>query len=457
MSSRNPLDAARRAAYRALRAVTADGAYANLALADALSRDGLTGRDAAFATELVSGACRWQGTWDRLIEVAGNRAISTLQPAVVDVLRLGAHQLFAMRVPSHAAVALSVELGRAVIGERVTGVVNAIMRRLAARDLDDWLDRVTTGLDARDALAVRTAHPRWIVDAIADVLPDDELIEVLTADNAPAAPTLAVRPGLLTRDALLAEDGGESTRFSPWGVRRPGDPGDVAAIRDGRAGVQDEGSQLVCLAAVRALDAVAGGTWLDLCAGPGGKAALLRGLAGERGTHLVAAEVQPHRVQLVRQALRAYPEDGHEVVCADGRDGPWRPGAFDLVVADVPCSGLGALRRRPEARWRRTPQDVADLVPLQRDLLAAALAAARPGGLVAYITCSPHAAETTGVVLPVARDAGAAILDAPSFLPEVPDAAARSDPRFVQLWPHRHGTDAMFLALLRPVSALCVH
>jgi len=429
--------------------MSADGAYANLALAQAVAREGLTGRDAAFATELVSGACRWQGTWDRVIEAAGGRALSTLQPAVVDVLRLGVHQLLAMRVAPHAAVALSVEAARVLVGERTTGVVNAIMRRVATDDRDGWLDRLTAGMDATDALAIRTAHPRWIMDAFASVLPADELPAALAADNAPASPTLAVRPGLMTRDALLAASSGEPTPYSPWGVRRTGDPGELVAVRDGLAGVQDEGSQLVCLAASRAVEGGSAGPWLDLCAGPGGKAALLRGLAADHGASLVAGEVQPHRAHLVAQALRAYPVAGHAVVCADGCAAPWRPATFGLVAADVPCAGLGALRRRPESRWRRQPSDLADLVPLQTRLLTSALDATKPGGLVAYITCSPHPGETAGVVLPAADERGAEILDAPSFLPEVPDATAATDSRFVQLWPHRHGTDAMFLALLR--------
>jgi len=323
---------------------------------------------------------------------------------------------------------------------------------VATDDRDGWLDRLTAGMDATDALAIRTAHPRWIVDAFASVLPADELPATLAADNAPASPTLAVRPGLMTRDALLAAGGGELTPYSPWGVRRTGDPGDLAAVRDGLAGVQDEGSQLVCLALSRAADALGGGgagPWLDLCAGPGGKAALLRGLTADRGAYLVANEVQPHRARLVAQALRAYPSGGHVVVCADGRAGPWRAGTFDLVIADVPCTGLGALRRRPESRWRRQPSDLADLLPLQARLLAGALDATKPGGLVAYITCSPHPDETAGVVLPAVEERGAEILNAPSLLPAVPDAAAATDARFVQLWPHRHGTDAMFLALLR--------
>ena len=442
---------------------------------------GLTSRDAAFATELVSGVARSLGTLDAIVASAAGRPLNTLQPAVIDALRLGAYQALRMRVPSPAAVGTTVDLAASQIGERVAGVVNAVMRRVVARQWDDWLNHLSTGLDDLDALALRTAHPRWIVDAFADLLPNDELAAVLEADNTPPQPTLAVRPELLQRDELVDATGGAPTRYSPWGVVVAGDPGNVHAIADGRAGVQDEGSQLVVLAAWRAAQSVpTSGPWLDLCAGPGGKTALLRGLAqggvppvGKAGLHvggvrphraiwtpqvdatgcdgvfLVAADAQPHRAKLVAQALRGFDGAGHQVIVADGTRPAWCGGELGFVLADVPCSGLGALRRRPEARWRRQPADLDALTSLQAGLLDSALTSVSPGGLVAYVTCSPHRQETADIVLSSAARHNAAILDAPSWLPEVPQCTAATDARFVQLWPHRHGTDAMFLALLR--------
>jgi 16S rRNA (cytosine967-C5)-methyltransferase len=195
-------------------------------------------------------------------------------------------------------------------------------------------------------------------------------------------------------------------------------------VRDGSAAVQDEGSQVAALALA---DALGPGRHdvLDLCAGPGGKSALLAGVLDGR---LVANELHPHRARLVRDNLAAARPPAAVTVTCDGRRGPWRPGTFDGVLLDAPCTGLGALRRRPEARWRRSPEDVAPLAALQRELLAAALAAARPGGVVAYVVCSPHPAETHAVL------AGCG-------------AEPVREPR--QLWPHRDGTDAMFLAVLR--------
>ena len=437
---RRSVDGPRLAAFDALGWINDDGAYANLATADVTR--GMAPRDAGFVTELVHGTSRWQGSYNRIIVAAAGRPLNSLQPAVVDVLRLACHQLFAMRVPQHAAVASSVDLAGVAIGERVTGVVNAIVRKLAAKSLDEWLDEVTAKMSPRAALAARHAHPRWVADAFAEALASDEaeLAELLAADNVPPVPMLVVRPGLAEVTELV-EAGAEPARWSPWGAQRAGAPNEVAAVRQGRAGVQDEGSQLVILAASRAEPAA--GPWLDLCAGPGGKSALLRGIAPDL---LLAAEAQPHRAELVAKALRRYPRAGHQVVVADGTQPAWAPGSFGMVVADAPCTGLGSLRRRPESRWRREPGLVGELGQLQRELLATAIASTMPGGVIAYITCSPHRRETIDIV---ASATGVEVLDAPALLPEVPDAASRLDERFIQLWPHRHGTDAMFCALLR--------
>lgn len=437
MSRTRRSDPARRAAYRVLRAVTASGAYANIELAR--QRGGLSPADAAFATELVSGTCRGLGGYDRVIVAASGRELRTLQPAAVDVLRLGTHQLLGMRVPAHAAISTSVDLAALEIGERVVGLVNAVLRRVAERDWDAWVDLLASGEDELGRLALARQHPRWIAEAFARVLPAEELEPALAADNEPPRPTLVVRPGL----AEVAELGGEPARYSPFGAYADGDPSALPAVAEGRAGVQDEGSQLVALALSR-VDAPAGG-WLDLCAGPGGKSALLAGLAGRVGDRMVASELHPHRAGLVAENLRAYPAEGRPlVVAADGARGPWRAGTFVRVMADVPCTGLGALRRRPESRWRHQASDVPELAALQRRLLAAAIDATAPGGVVAYVTCSPHPDETRAVV---SDAAGVDVLTAADFLPEVPDAALDGD--FVQLWPHRHRTDAMFLALLR--------
>ena len=367
-----------------------------------------------------------------------------MQPAVVDLLRLLAHQALSMTVPARAAVATTVELARDTVGQRVTGLVNAVGRRIAAHDLQEWVELLSAGLDETDRLAVTTHHPRWIVEALERVLPENEVAQALEVDNLAPRPTLVVRPGLAEVEELAPA---VPTVYSPFGAVLAGAPGDLAAVREGRAGVQDEGSQLVCLALTRV--EAPNGPWLDLCAGPGGKSALLAGLARQRGEHLVANEVAAHRAKLVEQTLAVYPPGTASVICSDGRDPePVRRHApFARIMVDAPCSGLGALRRRPEARWRRTPADLAELVSLQRALLETATGLLVPGGVVAYVTCSPHADETAAIVEAVlAGNPDLEPLEAPATLPEVPGAARGG---YVQLWPHRHGTDAMFLALLR--------
>jgi 16S rRNA (cytosine967-C5)-methyltransferase len=443
-------DRVRRAAFDALRAVNSEGAYANLVLPALLRERGLSGRDAAFATELLAGTCRWQGSYDVIIAAAAGRSLSEWQPAVVDLLRLGVHQILSMRVPVRAAVATTVDLAAETVGERVTGLTNAVLRRVSERSLDGWFDELSAGLDDFDQLGLRTAHPRWIVEAYADLLPEAELEEALAANNVSPDTSLAVRPGLADVSNLVSA-GAQPSRYSPFGARWRGDPAELALVRDGRAGVQDEGSQLVTWALAKA--SAPPGWWLDLCAGPGGKSALLTGLARPDGSRVLASDIVPHRARLVAAAVREYAERGlgPTVVVADSLQPAWRTGSFTRVLADVPCSGLGALRRRPESRWRRGPTDVEQLHGLQLGLLASAIDSAAQGGVVGYVTCSPHRRETTDVLdetLAVRTDVE--VISAAGLLPEVPDADLGP---YLQLWPHRHGTDAMFAAYLRKTRA----
>ncbi len=461
------VDPARRVAYDVLIAVDSRDAYANLLLGSALRGTALSGQDAAFATELVYGTLRNRGTYDAIIGLCADRGIDQIDPAVLEALRIGAHQLLAMHVKPHAAVATTVDLAVSVAGRRPSGFVNAVLRRIAPRDRESWIKIAAPDRTADPAghLSVRYSHPRWIVAAFAEALGEDlggdlaQTEAALAADSARPGVQLAAVPGLASI-AELVEAGATAARWSPVGayVRR-GDPGAIAAIAERRAGVQDEGSQLAALA-VASVPAGEAGTpgerWLDLCAGPGGKARLLAGLAAQRGAVLLAADVHEHRAELAAGALSRL--GSARAVTADGRTPPWRPGSFDRVLADVPCSGLGSLRRRPEARWRRSAADLGALGQLQRELLDAAIDAVRPGGIVGYVTCSPHLAETRDVLADVlAVRPQLAVLDAPEALSGLPglrsDLAGLACPppheRYAQFWPHRHGTDAIFVALLR--------
>ncbi len=463
-SARPPAgDPPREAALDTLRAVREDAAYANLVLPKLLRERRITGRDAALATDLAYGACRARGLLDAVLAACCDRPLDKLDGVVLDALRLGVQQLLRTRIPPHAAVAASVDLVRSRAGSKPTGFVNAVLRRVAERDEAAWVTELApdAGSDPVGHLAFRHAHPRWIAEVFAAALGDgldglDELASALAADDARPAVHLAARPGEISAGELAAVTGGEPASYSPYGVLLVdgGDPGDLEAVRAGLAVVQDEGSQLVALAASRAPVGGTGGPdarWLDLCAGPGGKAVMLGALAGLGGATLDAVDRAPHRSALVEKATAGLGDSSVRVHTGDARTLELPESAYDRVLVDAPCTGLGALRRRPEARWRRQPEDVAELAALQRELLMAALERTRPGGVVTYAVCSPHPAETVDVVAAVVEATGAEVLDTAALLPEVPDARVTSVPGGpgVQLWPHRHGTDAMYCAALR--------
>ncbi|WP_410873393.1 RsmB/NOP family class I SAM-dependent RNA methyltransferase [Nocardia sp. A7] len=439
------MDPAREVALDVLRAVRERDAYANLALPKLLRERKISGRDAAFATELTYGASRSQGQLDAVISACAGRPVDEIDGPILDILRLGVYQLLRTRTSAHAAVDTSVDLASAEFGQGRAGFVNAVLRRAGEKTHEQWIAELAP-TDPVGKLAFEHAHPKWIAQSFADALGAEagELDALLRADDERPVVHLVARPGEITSEELALVTGGEEGRWSPYAVYLDGgDPGRLEPVRDGIAAVQDEGSQLVALALTRApLEGEDTGRWLDLCAGPGGKAALLGALAAIDLFTVDAVEPAEHRAELVRKSTRNLPVTVH---VADGRDSGLTPG-YDRVLVDAPCTGLGALRRRPEARWRRTPADVAELVTLQRELLTAAWDLVRPGGVVVYSTCSPHLAETVSVVADFVRRTGAEELDSRELLPGVTDLG---DGPSAQLWPHRHGTDAMFLATLR--------
>ncbi|WP_144801698.1 RsmB/NOP family class I SAM-dependent RNA methyltransferase [Kocuria rhizophila] len=461
-------DPARLAAFRALRAVNSEDAYGNLVLPGLVRELRLDKRDAAFATELAYGTMRWSGTWDAVLAGCVDRPLDQLDPAVLDALRLGAHQLLAMRVPDHAALDATVGLVRGEIGQGPAGLVNAVLRKVARRTQEQWLEALESEQpDEWRRMSIRYAHPVWEIRALRRALrangrDPEEITDLLAADNEAPRVHLVALPGLGSLDAAL-EAGADAGDLVPGSaVSGGGDIHRVPGAREGVVRVQDAGSQLVARVLARAEVTGDTGHWADLCAGPGGKAALLAALAHEQGASLLANEVSEHRGELVRQALQPVPREAWEVRTGDAREIPQeRAGVFDRVLVDVPCTGLGALRRRPEARWRRTPSDVANLAGIQRELLDAAVAATRPGGVVLYATCSPHTAETHDLLQDLLeRRTDVQVLDTAALAVEAALPGALEDARSVrhelpgggtsvQLWPHVHGTDAMYMVALR--------
>jgi len=442
---------ARRIALDVILAVRDSDAYANLLLPVRLERAKLNTADAGLATELTYGTLRRQGYYDAVIAIAAGRPVEKIDPAILDVLRLACHQLLSMRVAQHAAVDESVQLAKTVGSNSAVGFVNGVLRTITRTPADEWHTRVLTGISGDDALAVDSSHPLWIVRAFKQALAAEgreaELGELLDADNVAPRVSITALPGYSTVDEIDAY----ASPFSPIAATLDGgDPLQLPAVREGRARVQDEGSQLAALALSRARPIQPKEQWLDMCAGPGGKAALLTAEALQGGAIMTANELVPARAQLVRNALAVF-ENPPEVWEEDGTTiGDRYPNAFDRILLDAPCTGLGALRRRPEARWRKVPRDVAQLSGLQAALLTSALKALKPGGILAYVTCSPHLAETKVIVEgalrkwpTVTRLDTKAVLDSVTANPlDLPDSES------VQLWPHRHGTDAMFIQLL---------
>jgi 16S rRNA (cytosine967-C5)-methyltransferase len=447
---------ARRIALDVIMAVRESDSYANLLLPVRLGRARLSAEDAGLATELTYGTLRMQGYYDRVIALAAVREPDKIDPAVLDVLRLACHQLLSMRVAQHAAVDESVELAKTVGSRSAVGFVNGVLRTISRTDQAVWRERVLAQAQSgEERLALEYSHPLWVVRAFRQVLTaegrEGELEALLAADNVAPRVSIAALPGLAAPGELDAYP----EPYSPVGVVLDGgDPLNLEAVRSGRARVQDEGSQLAALALSRVRPIAAGERWLDVCAGPGGKAALLAAEAAIGGATLIANELIPARAELVRNALAVF-VPAPEVWEFDATEiGERFPGFFDRILLDAPCTGLGALRRRPEARWRKQPSDVAGLGTLQARLLAAALAALKPGGVLAYVTCSPHAAETKSIVASVLRKTdGVERIDTPAVLESIalspldlPDAS------HAQLWPHRHGTDAMFIQLLEKTA-----
>lgn len=468
--SHGSVSAARMVAYDVLRDVDEREAYANLALPSRIREAKLDSRDAGLATELVAGTLRGRGRYDRIIELASGRDISAVDERTRNVLRLGVHQLLSMRTAAHAAVNESVELQRRVANVSGAGFVNGVLREVGRADAAEWDRRITDSARNRDeAQALRTAHPTWIVRAFRDGLRAegrlDELEDLLRADNVAPQVSLVLLPDsgidVDTAEAIGAEQGLTVGGPSPMGLQlEAGDPAkliSLLAVPEGTLRVQDQGSQVAALVLSRARPIVAGERWLDLCAGPGGKTAVLGAEARLGGATLRANEVAPHRAELVRRASTAV-SDVTAVVTHDGRSPDAygdQPGAapelFERILVDAPCSGLGALRRRPEARWRKQPSDLPELTTLQGELLDAAVAHLAPGGVLAYVTCSPHLAETRVVVnSALKRHPEICELNATEVVQSVVRAPLdlAGDSLSVQLWPHRHGTDAMFIALL---------
>jgi len=433
-------DAARLLAFDLLTEVNRNEGYSNLLLPQALNASKLEDRDRSLVTELLYGTIRMQGKHDWVLSQISDRPWSEVDPGIIDICRLGVHQIHEMRIPDHAAVAATVEVARKRIGESKASFVNALLRSVTRKSIEDWFSPLASINAPVERFSIQYSHPEWIVSAYFDLLKDWEEVEAaLKINNEAATPTLVSWPGFSTQQDLI-DIGGEPTDFSPYGVHWKGNPGSLDLIKARKIGVQDEGSQLVAEVFAKAAD---GASWLDLCAGPGGKAALLSSIARQRDIRFTANEISAARAVLVSQVVH-----GDRVLVSDGRTVGASSEKFDAILIDAPCTGLGALRRRPEVRWRRTLQDLRALTQLQRELVDAAIQALKPGGVLGYATCSPHLAETSIQIADIKKKhLEVQQIDVDQFLPPTLHGATRDGA--MSLWTHKHGTDAMYLALFR--------
>ena len=433
-------DASRLLAFDLLTEVNRYEGYSNLLLPQALNASKLEERDRSLVTELLYGTIRMQGKHDWVLAQISDRPWSEVDPGIVDICRLGVHQIHEMRIPDHAAVAATVEVARKRIGESKASFVNALLRSVTRKSMEDWFSPLESITDPVERLAIQYSHPEWIVSAYYDLLKSWEEVEAaLKINNEAATPTLVSWPGNSTQRDLI-DVGGEPTQFSPYGAHWKGNPGALDLIKSRKIGVQDEGSQLVAEVFAKAAQ---GTSWLDMCAGPGGKAALLSSIARTRGITFTANEISAARAELVSQVVH-----GDRVLVSDGRAIGLLTEKFDAILIDAPCTGLGALRRRPEVRWRRTLQDLRALTQLQRELVESAIQALEPGGVLGYATCSPHLAETSIQIADIKKHhPDLQLIPIDEYLPANLDGATRDGA--MSLWTHKHGTDAMYLALFR--------
>ena len=440
-------------AFELLRRVAEDDSYANLLLPKLLSDAKVDSRDAGFIQELAFGTLRNKLLYEKIIELASAREIRTIDSHALIVLLLGSHQILGMRVPAHAAINESVNLAKQKASQSAAGFVNAVLRRISERSREQWIDKVLESADSVDErLSLTYSHPLWIVKSLRAALESrglgDSLEELLVADNTAAKVSVAALPGFA--DVSELSDFGTLGNASPIGLELSVPPSRVPQVQNGQVRVQDQGSQLAVLALLAAEVEVEDSRWLDLCAGPGGKAALMLAVAKQRNVSFEANEVSTHRAKLVQQALD--PISKLKVSIGDGRKLAEGGARFTRLLLDAPCTGLGALRRRPESRWRKKSTDIPELAKLQKDLFKASWDSLLPGGVLGYVTCSPHLSETTALVSWAESQyrGDLELLPANAILNETnPNLGLDVTFRTAQLWPHIHGTDAMFIALFR--------
>lgn len=441
------MDKARETALKALHEVNEKGAYANVALARSLRVAKLSEVDRRFATELVYGAAKAGGTLDWILRRYLNRPLSKIPPMVRDILRLGIYQLFFLaRVPASAACNTAVEMTKRCSHAGTVKFVNAVLRT-AAREPEKAAFPTGKAHEAEN-LALSLQHPEWLVRRWIRQFGYEEARALCEFDNAQATLSLRTNTLKITRDKLLerlSKEGveAEPSAWTPEGILclRHGSLDALESLQKGLFQVQDESSMLVA----HVLAPKPGEFVLDVCSAPGGKTTHIAAAMGDCG-RIVALDVHEHKMRRIAENCERLGIKSVEPLLLDAREAGRRfPRQADRVLVDAPCSGLGVLRRKPDARWRKSPDDLAALARLQREILSSAAEAVKSGGVLVYSTCTIEREENEAVVEDfLARHEEFSLENAGELLP-----LKKRPERMLQLYPQRDGTDGFFIARMR--------
>ena len=444
---------ARDTAYGVLLRVEKTRSYANLLLAQVLKQSPLDQRDKGLATELVYGTLRAQGTIDWALQERSKTKLQKLDAPVRIILRLGAYQLLFTRVPTAIACFETVELAKRYCHVGSVRYVNAVLRRLA-KDKDQ-LRYPDPQTEPVNYIAVKHSHPRWLVERWLKRFGFKDTEALCTANN--LAPPLCLRTNntLTSKEQLmddLSKGGYEaiSGRFMPEAIYLTGggEVRQVPGFINGLFSVQDESSMFVA----RALTPCPNEHILDVCAGPGGKTTHLAEIMAGQG-QITAVDVHRHKLDLIEKSAERLKLKGIRFWEGDARHLPTEYAqSFQRVLVDAPCSGTGVLRRRADLRWHKTPTELAQLPKLQLDILIGAASAVRSDGILVYSTCSLEPEENGKVIDAFLASRNDFILDdlTDVLKPYIKEPTLKQG--WLQLYPHKHGTDGFFLARLKKVS-----
>lgn len=415
--------------------------YANIAVPRFLRSLKMSDGDNSRVTDLVMGTYRWKLFLDAIIEIAAARSLEKIQADLIPILRMGAYELIFGKTTKEILVSEWVNEAFRLCGNQVKGFSNAILRRVSERDFAQWQEKISKEFEGQDNIFY--SHPEWIIKKFEELISDRaELIELLKVNNTPPVNWRVTKNKVGNQAALspLAE------------VARASDLTKLASGVSNNLRIQDAASQAAAYLLAN-FDVKTNETnWLDVCAAPGGKAATMAQERLNAGIKISVFDVHPHKKELMDSNLKNF--SNIEVQIADSRLKPWGDQKFDRILLDAPCTGLGAIRRRAESRWKKTPVQIKELTDTAKEIFDAASKSLKPGGYIEYVVCSPILEETDDFVVWVKNNYSNLTLINPQEYLSIFDTD-KSD-EFVTLcetglrfWPHKHQTDAMFICLFQ--------